>query len=220
MVAMLIIWLMMSKRQLGELSPFDFTISITVGTVAGAGIVDPRIELSRTIVALVMLGLLQVTISWLGIKFRAVQKKVHFDPVVLIENGQLIKKNLLKVRMTIEMVLQLLREKDVFDITEVELAVFEPQGKLSVLRKTECLPVTPRQLQLTVTPNRVLIPIILEGELQVKLLQKLGFSTNEIEEFHQQYKNHIDDVFVAFMDKQHNLHVTSEKVEDTGFFMH
>ena len=67
MAVMLLIWLVMGKRQIGELSPFDFAVSITAGTVVGAGIVDPRIELSRTIVALVVLGLLQIAVSWVGI---------------------------------------------------------------------------------------------------------------------------------------------------------
>lgn len=220
MAAMLFVWLLMGKRQIGELSPFDFAVSITAGTVAGAGIADPRIELSRTIIALIMLGILQMAVSWLGLKLRVVQKSVNPNPTVLVENGQIIKNNLAKVRIPVEMLLQLLREKEVFDVSEVEVAILEPQGKLSVLKKAEYLPVTPKQLNLTVSPNRIFIPVILEGELQEKLLAKLGFSNLEIERFRNQYKDRIDDVFVAFMDKQHNLHVVGETEDETGMFIH
>ncbi|TCL32418.1 uncharacterized membrane protein YcaP (DUF421 family) [Anaerospora hongkongensis] len=220
MAVMLLIWLVMGKRQIGELSPFDFAVSITAGTVVGAGIVDPRIELSRTIVALVVLGLLQIAVSWVGIKFRKVHKALSSDPTVLVENGQIIKANLAKVRVPVEMLLQMLREKDVFDITEVEVAIFEPHGKLSVLKKSEYSPVTPQQLNLTVGANKILVPIILEGELQADLLKKIGFSPTQIEEFHQKYRDRIDDVFIAFMDKQHNLHITEESIQESDVFLH
>jgi len=220
MAAMLLIWLIMGKRQIGELSPFDFAVSITAGTVVGAGIADPRIELSRTIVALVVLGILQVGISWLGIKFRKVHRYISSEPTVLVENGQIIKANLAKVRVPVEILLQMLREKDVFDVTEVEVAIFEPHGKLSVLKKAEYLPVTPQQLQLTVGANRILVPIILEGELQSELLKKMGFSLQEIDDFRQKYRDRIDDVFIAFMDKQHNLHITEDNIQENNVFFH
>ncbi len=218
--AMLLIWLILGKRQIGELSPFDFAVSITAGTVVGAGIVDPHIELSRTIVALVVLGVLQICVSWLSIKFRKIQRSLSSDPIVLVENGQIIKANLAKVRVPVEILLQMLREKDVFDITEVEVAIFEPHGRLSVLRKPEYSPVTPQQLKLNVDANRILVPIILEGVLQVDLLKKMGFSPQEIEEFHQKYQDRIDNVFIAFMDKQHNLHITEEGILESNVFFH
>ena len=218
MGAMLLIWLLMGKRQLAEFSPLDFAVSITAGTVAGAGIADPRIELNRTIAALVILGLLQLTVSWLGIKFRLVYKTVNHKPTVLVENGNIIKANLAKVRMPVVVLLQLLREKGVFDIMEVETAIFEPQGHLSVLKKAQYLPITPQQLALSVEPNRILIPVILEGELQISLLKKLGFSADEIDSFRNQHQNTIGDVFVAFMDNKHRLYVTTDNVQESGLF--
>jgi hypothetical protein len=64
------------------------------------------------------------------------------------------------------------------------------------------------------------VPIILEGVLQVDLLKKMGFSPQEIEEFHQKYQDRIDNVFIAFMDKQHNLHITEEGILESNVFFH
>lgn len=220
MTVLLVVWLVMGKRQLGELTPFDFAVSITAGTVAGAGIADPRIELGHTLVALILLGLLQVALSFLSVKFRAVYNKMSNEPTVLVENGQIIKKNLWEVRLTAEMLLQLLREKDVFDITEVELAVLEPHGKLSVLKKAEYLPLTPSSVKLSVAPNKILLPVILEGELQEEVLKKMGFSDGQIATFKEQHKDSLHDVFIAFMDKNQQLHIIKEGVEESGTFLH
>lgn len=220
MTVLLIVWLVMGKRQLGELTPLDFAVSITAGTIAGAGIADPRIELGHTIVALILLGVLQVGLSFLSVKFRAVYNKMSSEPTVLVENGQIIKTNLRKVRLTAEMLLQLLREKDVFDITEVELAVLESHGKLSVLKKAEYLPLTPSSVKLNVSPNKILLPVILEGELQEEVLKKMGFSDRQIAAFKEQYKDSLDEVFIAFMDKNQQLYIVKEGVEESGMFLH
>lgn len=220
MAVLLATWLAMGKRQIGEMTPVDFAVSITAGTIAGAGIVDNRIELAQVIVALIVLGMLQIAVSWLTLKSRPIYCKLNFEPTTVVENGQIIKDNLRKARITAEMLLQLLREKDVFDISEVELAVLEPTGKLSVLKKAEFLPVTPSQLRVEVTPNKVLVPVILEGELQEQVLQKLGFSQQQIRDFREQYGDRLNEVFVAFMDKNRQMHVIKDDVSEAGTFLH
>ncbi|MDR3563006.1 MAG: DUF421 domain-containing protein [Negativicutes bacterium] len=220
MAVLLIVWLAMGSRQLGDLSPFDFIVSITAGTVAGAGIADPRIGLAETIVALILLAGLQIILSWISLKFRVVHNKLNYNPTVLVENGQIIKANLKAVRLTAEMLLQLLREKDVFDVTEVELAVLEPHGKLSVLRKAEFLPLTARQMNVSVAPNKILTPVILEGHLQDAVLRKMGFSQRQIVELEEKCGADLQNIFIAFMDKDRQLYIVNEDARDSGAFLH
>jgi len=220
MAVLLVVWLAMGKRQLGDLTPFDFAVSITAGTVAGAGIADPRIGLGETVVGLILLGILQIALSWLSLKYRFIHHRLHHEPTVLVENGQIIKTNLRLVRLTAEMLLSLLREKEVFDITEVELAVLEPHGKLSVLKKAEFLPLSASRMNVTVAPNRILIPVILEGQLQEKVLTQMGFSREQIVELKQQYNADLHEVFVALMDKNQQLHIIKEEAQESGIFLH
>ncbi len=214
------VWLAAGKRQMADLTPVDFALSITAGTVAGASIADPDIGLGHVLVALAMLGVLQIAVSWISIKFRGVYTRLNYAPTVVVEDGQIIKANLRGARLTAEMLLQLLREKDVFDITEVELAILEPTGRLSVLKKAEHLPVTASRLGQKVTPNRVLVPVVLEGELQEETLAKMGFSADQIEEFRGRYGARLGDVFVALMDREGQLHVIREDVAENGSFLH
>jgi len=220
MTVFLIVWLVMGKRQLGEYSPLDFAVSITVGTIAGAVIVDSRIRLTDAVAAIVLLGGLQMALSWLSLKIRTVHNRLNYRPTVLVENGQIIKGNLRETRLPVEMLLQLLREKGVFDISEVELAVLEPHGKLSVLKKAEFLPLTPSRLNIPVNPNNILRPVVLEGELKEDVLKKMGFSAEQIASFKAHYNDSLPEVFVAFMDQNRQLHIVKENVDETGFFFH
>ncbi|MCX7781286.1 MAG: DUF421 domain-containing protein [Negativicutes bacterium] len=218
MSLMLIIWLMIGQRQVGELSPADLIITIMIGSVAGAAIADPKVDLGGTLVTIALLAVIQVSLHWFFIKCRFLCRKAHYAPLVMIENGQIIKKNLRRARLPIETLLHLLRDKDVFDITEVELAILEPNGKLSVLKKAEYQPVTPQQLAIKVQPNRILVPVILEGELQDQVLKRLGFSGQQIDQFRKDYGGQLENVFVACMDQERHVHVIKEDVRESGLF--
>lgn len=220
MGVLLIIMLAIGRRQLGELSSFDFLTSITIGAVAGALIVDHRIELASSLIALLALGGMQLFFGWLSIKIRPVNHKLNFKPLVMVQNGQIIKESLRKVHMPVETLLQLLRERDVFDITIVELAVLEPHGRLSVLKKAEHLPLTPCQVNFSVTPNSVLVPVILEGKLQEHVLADMGFSPQQVEEFRRQHVSSIHNVFIAFMDQDKRLHVIHDDARECNVFLH
>ena len=215
-----VIMLAVGRRQLGEFSSFDFLTSITIGAVAGTLIVDHRIELANALIALLALGGMQILFGWLSIKVRAFNRRVNFKPLTLVQNGQIIKANLRKVHMPVETLLQLLREKDVFDITIVELAVLEPHGKISVLKRAEHLPLTPSQVHFSVSPNSILVPVILEGRLQERTLTEMGFSPQQIKEFRQQHQDSIHNVFIAFMDQNKQLHVIHEETREQGVFLH
>lgn len=220
MGVLFIMMLVTGRRQLGEFSSFDFITSLTIGAVAGSLIVDHQTELVSSLIALVALGGLQLFFGWLSIKIRPINYKLNFKPLLLVENGQIIKKNLRRVHMPVEILLQLLRERDVFDITTVELAVLEPHGRVSVLIKAEHMPLTPGQVNFSVSPNNILVPVILEGKLQEAALAKMGLSAQQIEEFRRLHQDTIHNVFIAFMDQNKQLHVIHDDVREQGVFLH
>lgn len=215
---LLALWLIMEKRQLGEFTPFDFIVSITAGTIAGAGIIDPRIDIAGVLVSLMVLGGMQVALSWLSLKFRPVYRKLNHQPAVLVNDGQIIKQNLKKSRMTVELLLQLLREKGIFDIHTVELAILEPHGKLSVLPKAEYLPLTASSLDMAVSPNNILTPVVIEGELQEDVLRKMGLSEQEITALKEEYGENMGNAFIALMDKDRKLYMMREDISEKVHF--
>jgi uncharacterized membrane protein YcaP (DUF421 family) len=121
--------LIMGKRQVGELPVFDFIIAVTIGAVAGADIADPAIKHGPTALAIILLALLQVSVSFGIIKNRVFAHLLTLEPTIVIQNGQLLKSHLKRIRYSIDTVVELLREEGVFNLNEVEFAIIEPDGK-------------------------------------------------------------------------------------------
>lgn len=220
MTILLFIWWIGGQRRLSELRPFGLVTLVVGATIAGTVIANPNIELGAALIALTVLGIIQVCFDWLLIKNRNIYAAVNHKPTVVIQDGQIIKEGLSKLRISVETLLQLLRQNNVFNINEVDIAIVEPLGGLSILKKPEYQPLTPSQLKMPVEANRILIPVIIEGQLQEQALQGLGFSVAQIAAFRQQNEAELHKVFVAFMDQEHHLHVVHHDASSDDLFLH
>lgn len=220
MTILLLIWWISGQRRLSELRPFGFVTLVVGATIGGTVIADPNIELGAALIALAVLGIIQVCVDWLLIKNRSIYATVNHKPTIVIQDGQIIKESLSKLRISVETLLQLLRQNSVFNINEVDIAIVEPLGGLSILKKPEYQPLTPNQLKMAVDANKILIPVILEGQLQEQALLGLGFSVDQIAAFRQQFETELHKVFVAFMDQEHNLHVVHHDACCDDLFLH
>ena len=170
----------MGKRPIGELPVFDFLTVVTMGAVVGADIADPSIEHMPTVFAIIVLALFQYFVSNWIIKYRRFGRLVTFEPTLIMENGEFLVKNLKGIKYSIDEVLMLLREKDVFDFDEVQYAVIESNGKLTVLRKAEVNPVTPKDLKLQMTPKEVPMVVIIEGALDHHSISRLMLTEDKV----------------------------------------
>ena len=132
---LLFITIFMGKRAIGELPVFDFLIIVILGALVGADIADPNIKHLPTAIAIVFIGIFQRIVANWKISNRKIGRLLTLEPTVVIQNGKFIHKNLKEIRYSIDNILQMLREKDVFDINEVETAIIEGNGALSVLKK-------------------------------------------------------------------------------------
>lgn len=124
--------LFMGKRAIGELPVFDFLIVIILGALVGADIAEPDIKHLPTAFAIIAIGIFQRIVTRWKISNHKIGRLLTFEPTVVLQNGKFVNKNLKKIRYSIDNILQMLREKDVFDINEVETAIIEANGALSV----------------------------------------------------------------------------------------
>lgn len=123
--------LIMGKRPIGELPVFDFLALVVIGAIVGADIADPKIEHMPTAFAIVVLAILQRIISFLMIHNKKVKRLFSFEPTIIIKNSKFIYKNIKNTHYTIDDILMLLREKEIFDISEIEYGIIEANGNLS-----------------------------------------------------------------------------------------
>lgn len=206
---LLLMTLFMGKRAIGELPVFDFLIVVTLGAVVGADIADPNIKHFPTAVAIIAIAILQKIVAKWKISNRKLGRLITFEPTVVIQDGKLLNNNLKKIRYSIDNILHMLREKDVFDISEVETAIVEANGALSVLKKPQKNSVTLEDMQIIKTTSNIAFPIIIEGKIYSNVLKE--FSLNEAW-LHQQlsYQGIIDiqTVFFASINRNQELHVS------------
>lgn len=208
---LLVTTLYMGKRSIGELPVFDFLIIITLGAVVGADLADPKIEHIHTAATVVAIGLLQRFISNLVIRKRKFGKIITFEPTIVIKDGNFLVGKLKKIRYSIDNILQMLREKDVFDISDVEMAVVEANGSLSVYKKANKSSVTIEDLGIQRKSFGVAYPVIVEGQIYSKVLSDLHLSESWLR--NQLQKKGIEDInsiFFASINENHDLYFSVE----------
>lgn len=179
---MLVITFYMGKRSIGELPVFDFLVMITLGALVGTDIADRSIAHLHTAVAIVLIGLLQKIVSKLIIRFRKFGHMITFEPTIVIQDGQFIMDNLKRLRYSIDNVLQMLREKDVFVLSDVHIGIIEANGKLSVLKKDSKASITLEDMNLTKKSGSLSYPVIVDGEIYENVLRKLNLSDSWLQQ--------------------------------------
>ncbi|WP_211184673.1 DUF421 domain-containing protein [Paenibacillus lemnae] len=194
---MLIITLFMGRRSIGELPVFDYLIILALGAVVGADIADPQIHHLPTAFAIIMIGIFQKIFSYAVIRFRKFGKRVTFEPIIVIHNGKLIYRNIKKARYTIENILQMLRQSQVFNLSIVDLAVIEPNGELSILEKSNAA-----------SSSSVVYPVIREGQIQSHVLPFFHLKEQWIHDQLRHKDVKLNEIFLATLDDQLHLHIT------------
>ncbi|MFD2043463.1 DUF421 domain-containing protein [Ornithinibacillus salinisoli] len=179
---LLFVTLYMGKRAIGELPIFDFLIVLTLGAVVGADIADPNIHHLPTAAAIISLGVFQRLVSKWKISNRTIGKLITFEPTIVIYNGKLLDQNIKKIRYSIDNILQMLREKNVFDIAEVETAIIESNGSLSVLKKPGKNPVTVEDMNIPNKSSTITFPVIIEGNIYSTVLEQFHLNDEWLEQ--------------------------------------
>lgn len=206
---LLFITLLMGKRAIGELPVFDFLIILTMGAVVGADIADPTIKHLPTAVAVIVIGVLQIIVTKWKVSNRKIGNLLTFEPTVIIQNGKFLDKNLKKIRYSIDNILQMLREKNVFDINDVETAIIEANGAISVLKKPQKNSVTLEDMNIVKTTSLISLPVIVEGTIYTNVLNH--FTLNEVwlkQQLSAQGVSDIKNVFFASINGNLELHIS------------
>lgn len=206
---LLFITIFMGKRAIGELPIFDFLIILTLGAVVGADIADPNIKHIPTAFTIIVIGLFQRFVANWKIKNRKIGKLITFEPTLVVQDGKLLKGNIKRIRYSIDNVLQMLREKNAFDLSEVELAIIEANGALSVLKKPEKQIPTKEDLGIVNTNPGISFPVVMEGEILGNTLKYFGLNENWLKnQLAQRGIINYQHIFYATINQKHELHIS------------
>jgi len=201
----------MGRKMISQITFFDFVVGVIVGSVAANLSVSQKKPIVSGITVLIVLALITVTLDFSHVKSLFIRKLTNPEPVTVVENGKIIEDNLLKTRLTIDNLMMLLREKNAYNIADVEFAMFETDGKLSVLKKSQKQAVTPSDLNISTTYAGVTKDIIIDGELMEDNLKNVMLNKDWLMgKLRENNFTRIEDVFYAGLDSIGNLYISSK----------
>lgn len=164
---------MMGHKQVAQLDFFDYVCGITIGSI-GAELATNLEEPHRPLIALAVYGVLSLLLNLLAHKLPRTRKYINGTPTILMDNGQISRDNLKKAKLDLSEFLLLCREQGYFDLSEIQTAVYEHNGKLSVLPRSVCRPATPEDLHIPVKETHIGVEIIMDGRILGENLSRLG----------------------------------------------
>ena len=170
----------MGKRQLGQLQPGELVITILISEIAATPITDTNQPILNTAVSLMLLVSFEIINSLIARKSLKFRYASDGKPITLIKNGKLRQDNLKELRFTIDEVLSALRQKDIFDISEVEYAVVETNGTLSVLLKQNKQPLTQETYESPKKTTDAPCVVIIDGNVIESSLEDSPVTLDEI----------------------------------------
>lgn len=165
---------LMGKRQIGQMEPAEFVVTMLVANLAAIPMQDGGIPLFSGFIPIITVLGVELILSHLSLKSIVIRKMLCGKPVILIENGNIMQENLRKTRVTMDELTGHLREKNVLDITTVQYAIMETDGNLSVFPYPKERPATAKEAGLQAGKQYMPLTIISDGTLLMENLQKAG----------------------------------------------
>jgi uncharacterized membrane protein YcaP (DUF421 family) len=163
----------MGKREIGQLGIVDFVVSIMIAELAVVSIENPKTPMLQSLLPIFLLLIIQVSLAIVSLKSEKFREIVDNKPSVLIKNGKIDENEMKKQRYNFDDLLVQLREKDVAKVADVEFAILEPSGKLSVIEKNK----DKKKRKNVLYPQlRLPLAMILDGKVQEDHLSKINKS--------------------------------------------
>ena len=164
----------MGKRQIGEMEPAEFVVTMLVANLAAIPMQDAGIPLFSGLVPILTVLGMELVLSWATLRSVTLRRFFCGKPVILIENGKILQQNLKAARITLDELTGHLREKDVLDIRTVPFAILETDGQLSVFPYPAHSPASARDAGIQAKKQYLPVTIIEDGYLSAENLQKAG----------------------------------------------
>lgn len=209
---LLILTRLLGKKQLGQLTIFTYITGIALGNIAGDMVVHRDIKLIDGIVGLVLWALLTFIVEFVSLKSSKARVLLDGEPAIVIKKGVIMQKELAAQRLNMDDLTMLLRINNVFSIEDVDYAILEPNGQLSVLKKSALESVTKKDMQIK-PDKRTNLPteIIVDGKLVKQNLKELNLNNEWLDkQIEKAGVNSVTDVFFAELQSDGSLHISKK----------
>lgn len=204
---------LLGPRQIAQLTFFDYVVGITIGSVAAVVSINTALPVGQGLVSLILWCLLAFGLGYLVIHIKKGRSFIIGQPDIVVRNGMIQQDVMAKQRLNMDELNLLLRREKIFDITDVEYAVFEPNGKLSVLKKGEQQNVSRKDMNLPAPALKYLpTELIVDGRVVERNLVKINRDQGWLEDHikAQGYKS-LDNIFYAELLSDGSIYLNPDK---------
>lgn len=201
----------MGKRQLGELQPTELVITILLSEIVSIPMQDNGVPLINSVVAVILLVNLEIFSSALCLKSAKLRGVIEGNSLVVIRDGVIDRKQLKKLRFSVDDLLDQLRQKDVFDIEDVRYAIVETNGQLSVMLKPGKETVTAEMIDIKNDTKALLCMIINDGKIIRKAFNECDMDDKKLKSILEENNITLGEIFFMLADKENNYTIVKKE---------
>ncbi len=205
----------MGKRQIGQLQPAELVVTILLSEMAATPMQDNDIPMLNTLVAIAVLVSLEIFISVISMKSLRIRSLLQGNSLIIIRNGKVDYQQMKRLRYTLDDLLEALRQKDVFDIGDVQYAIAETDGSLSVLLKPEKRNVTLQDMNIKGDDRGLPCVVVMDGKIIRSDFKDCGMNEMKLQKLIKKTGERLEDIFLLTVNKSgdYNL-IKAEKEND------
>ena len=196
---------MLGKKQVSELSIFDYVIGISIGNFAAEVTLNLESKIINGALAVLLFGFIAYLVSIITLKSMTLRRFFMLVTTIIIQNGKILKNNLRKNKIDINDMLEQCRTKGYFDVSQIEFAVLEVNGDLSILPKSQYRPLNPDDMNLKVAKEGLVANIIIDGKIMINNLKRIGKDDEWLLKQLKVKGKSLDSVLLATVDNKEKL---------------
>lgn len=197
----------MGHKQMSQLDFFDYISGITIGSIA-AELATELEEPLKPLIAIAVYGAVAILLSKITSLFPKTRKYINGTPTILMNNGKLYRENLKKAKLDLSEFMVMCRQQGYFNLGDIQTAVFEFNGKLSILPVSKKRPANPEDLNLSPGPEFIHTEVIMDGRILDENLKRMGLDDKWLQkQLNAQGYKKAEEVFLALCDENNQLTV-------------
>ncbi len=206
-VSLFVIAKIMGHKQMSQLDFFDYITGITIGSIA-AELATELEKPWKPLVAMLVYGAITVLLTLLTSKLPKTRKFINGTPTILMNGGKIYRKNMKKAKMDLSEFMVMCRQEGYFNLNDIQTAVFEYNGKLTVLPKATKRPANPTDLNLVPAPESMQTEVIMDGRILNDNLKRMALDSRWLQkELQRQGYHDAKEIFLCVCDDAHTLTV-------------
>ncbi|MBQ7288995.1 MAG: DUF421 domain-containing protein [Clostridia bacterium] len=175
-VALFIIAKVMGHKQMSQLDFFDYITGITIGSIA-AELATELEKPWKPLIAMLVYGAITVILTLITSKLPRMRKFINGTPTIVLSNGKLYRQNMKKAKLDLSEFMVMCRQEGYFNLNDIQTAIFEYNGRLTVLPKATKRPVNPTDMNLVPPPEKISAEVIMDGRILHDNLKRMGIDT-------------------------------------------